>query len=164
MLKTMLASDQSRTLFAQRVVLGLVMFPHGAQKLFGWFGGYGFSGTMGYFTGTLHFPAPLALLVILAEGLGSLGLIVGLGTRVAAFGIAANMLGAIVTTHWSVGFFMNWFGAQHGEGYEYHLLALALAVPLVVRGAGAWSLDRALSALVTDAAQPALGACVSRSD
>src|SRR5450432_3584879 len=143
------ATDHSKTLFAQRLLLGLVMFPHGAQKMFGWFGGYGFSGTMSYFTGTLHFPALLAVLVILAEGLGSLGLVVGLGTRVAAFGIAANMIGAVLTTHLSVGFFMNWFGKQPGEGFEYHLLALALAVPLIVRGGGAWALDHAALAFAT---------------
>jgi putative oxidoreductase len=144
-----LATDRSKTLFAQRVLVGLVMFPHGAQKLLGWFGGYGFSGTMNYFTATMHFPALLALLVILAEALGSVGLVVGLGTRVAAFGIAANMIGAVLTTHLSVGFFMNWFGNQPGEGYEYHLLALALAVPLVVRGGGAWALDHAALAFAT---------------
>lgn len=149
MLARILETDRSKTLFAQRVLLGLVMFPHGAQKMFGWFGGYGFSGTMNYFTGTLHFPGFLAVLVILAEGLGSLGLIVGLGTRVAAFGIAANMIGAVLTTHLSVGFFMNWFGNQPGEGFEYHLLALALAIPLVVRGAGAWALDHAALAFAT---------------
>jgi len=149
MLQRLLSTDQSKTSFAQRVLLGLVMFPHGAQKLLGWFGGYGFTGTMGYFTGTLHFPAPLATLVILAEALGSLGLIVGLGTRVAAFGIAAVMVGAVLTTHLSVGFFMNWFGNQPGEGFEYHLLALGLALPLLVRGGGAWALDHAALALLT---------------
>src|SRR3954463_2708509 len=107
MLERFLKTDSSKTLLGQRALLGAVMFPHGAQKLLGWFGGYGFSGTMGYFTGTLHFPALLAALVILAEALGSLGLILGLGTRVAAFGIAAVMVGAVLTTHLSVGFFMN---------------------------------------------------------
>jgi putative oxidoreductase len=94
-------------------------------------------------------PAPLAALVILAEALGSVGLVVGLGTRVAAFGIAAVMVGAVLTTHLSVGFFMNWFGNQPGEGFEYHLLALGLALPLLVRGGGAWALDHAALALLT---------------
>ncbi|MBS2022940.1 MAG: DoxX family protein [Deltaproteobacteria bacterium] len=129
------------TLLAQRVLLGLVMFPHGAQKLLGWFGGYGFSGTMGFFTGTLHLPAPLALLVILGESLGALALIAGAGTRLAAFGISAIMVGAVLTTHAQFGFFMNWFGAQKGEGFEYHLLVLALSLPLVVWGGGRFAVD-----------------------
>jgi len=158
MLQSILKTDQSKTLFAQRLLLGLVMFPHGAQKLFGWFGGYGFSGTLGFFIDTMHFPALLAVLVILAEGLGSLGLVLGLGTRIAAFGIAANMLGAVLTTHLSVGFFMNWFGKQQGEGFEYHLLALALALPLVVRGAGAWALDHRLLALTKSSSSAAANA------
>jgi putative oxidoreductase len=133
------------TLLAQRLVLALVMFPHGAQKLFGWFGGPGFSGTMDFFTGTVHLPAPLALLVILGESLGALLLAAGLGTRLAAFGVAAIMAGAVLTTHLQFGFFMNWFGAQQGEGFEFHLLALALAVPLVVRGGGRHALDSAIA-------------------
>jgi putative oxidoreductase len=140
-LRRFLQTDKSTTLLAQRVALGLVMFPHGAQKLLGWFGGYGFSGTMGYFTGTMHMPSPVALLVILGESLGAVGLVLGLGTRLCALGIASVMLGAIATTHGQFGFFMNWFGAQKGEGFEYHLLALALAVPLVVRGGGAFAAD-----------------------
>ena len=142
MLKRFLATDPSKTLFAQRALLGAVMLPHGAQKLLGLFGGYGFSGTMGYFTGTMHLPWLLAFLVVLSESIGSVLLIVGFCTRLAAFGAAATMIGAVLTTHLHVGFFMNWFGAQTGEGFEYHLLALALAVPLVVRGGGAWALDR----------------------
>ena len=117
---------------------------HGAQKLLGWFGGYGFDGTMNYFTGTMHIPSALAFLVIASEAFGSLGLLFGLGTRLAAFGAAATMVGAVLTTHLKVGFFMNWFGNQPGEGLEYHLLALALALPLVVRGGGAFSVDRRL--------------------
>jgi putative oxidoreductase len=140
-LDRLLTTDRSRTLLVQRIVLGLIIFPHGAQKLLGWFGGYGFSGTMGFFTETMHLPAPLALLIIVAESLGAIGLVLGAGTRVAALGIASVMLGAVFTTHIHVGFFMNWFGGQAGEGYEYHLLALALAVPLIVRGAGALSVD-----------------------
>jgi putative oxidoreductase len=135
-------TDSNNSLLAiQRALLGAVMFPHGAQKLLGWFGGYGFDGTMKFFTQTLELPAVLALLIILAESLGALALLAGLGTRLAAFGISAVMLGAIVTTHWKVGFFMNWFGNQAGEGYEFHLLALALSVPLVIAGGGRCALD-----------------------
>jgi len=146
MLQRFFGTDHDKTLLAQRILLGAVMLPHGAQKLLGWFGGYGFQGTMGYFTGTLHIPSVLAFLVIVSESIGSLGLILGLGTRLAAFGTAATMVGAALLTHVQVGFFMNWFGAQQGEGFEYHLLALGLAVPLVVRGGGAWALDHSLLA------------------
>jgi len=141
----LLSTNPDRTLLLQRVALGAIMLPHGAQKLLGWFGGYGFSGTMEFFTGTMHLPAPLAFLIILGETLGALGLVLGAGTRVAAFGIIAIMLGAMVTTHLPFGFFMNWFGAQKGEGVEYHLLALALALPLLVRGGGLLSIDAALA-------------------
>ncbi|HEU4735354.1 MAG TPA: DoxX family protein [Kofleriaceae bacterium] len=153
-LARLLATDRDRTPLAQRILLGLVVFPHGAQKLLGWFGGYGLSGTMGYFTGTMHLPAPLALLIIVGESLGAVGLVLGAGTRVAALGIAAIMIGAIATTHARFGFFMNWFGAQQGEGFEYHLLVLALALPLAVRGAGALSIDGALAGRLLAGASP----------
>ncbi len=124
-----------------RLGLGIVMFPHGAQKALGWFGGYGFGATMGYFTHS-GIPAVLALLAIAAEFLGSIGLVLGALSRIAAFGIAVNMAVAIVTVHAPNGFFMNWFGNQKGEGFEYHLLALALAAIVMVKGAGVFSLDR----------------------
>ena len=155
MLERFFETDSDKTLFAQRIVLGGVMLPHGAQKLLGWFGGHGgFDSTMSYLTGTLHLPAVLAFLVIMSEALGSLGLVFGLGTRLAAFGSAATMIGAVLTCHLQAGFFMNWFGTQQGEGFEYHLLALALAVPLVVRGGGAWALDRQLLAALRRDAHP----------
>lgn len=135
------ATQSNWVLTLQRLVLGLVMFPHGAQKLFGWFGGYGFEGTMGYLTGPGGLPAPLAVLVILAESLGAVALVFGLLTRVTALGIAAVMLGAVLTTHLGNGFFMNWGGQAAGEGFEYHLLALALAIPLVIKGGGALAVD-----------------------
>ena len=124
-----------------RLTLGLVMFPHGAQKLLGWFGGYGFSGTMGFFTGTMHIPAVLAFLAIMAEFAGSLGLIAGLFSRLAAFGIAVNMAVAIFTVHAANGLFMNWSGHQKGEGFEYHLLAIGLALIVLIHGGGKASLD-----------------------
>ena len=127
-----------------RVALGAVMFPHGAQKALGWYGGNGFDGTMAFFTGTLGIPAVFALLAIAAEFLGSIGLMVGALSRVAALGVASVMAVAI-TIHKANGFFMNWTGQQKGEGYEYHLLALGLAAIVMLRGGGKWSVDRALS-------------------
>ena len=145
MLKRFLATDSSRTLLLQRLVLGAVILPHGLQKLFGWFGGYGFAGTMGFFTETIGAPAPVGFLVILADSLGALALIAGLGTRLAAIGTIFTMLGAILLWHLPHGFFMNWSGTQAGEGFEFHLLALALAIPLAIRGGGAYSLDRVVA-------------------
>jgi len=133
------------TLTVVRLVLGIVFFAHGAQKMLGWFGGYGFHGTMGFFTQQMGIPAPLAFLAICAEFFGGLGLIFGLLTRIAAFGIIVNMLVAIITVHHVNGLFMNWFGNQKGEGYEYHLLAIALGLVLLIKGAGALSLDRLLA-------------------
>ena len=111
----------------------------------GWFGGYGFSGTMGFFTQSMHIPFIFALLAILAEALGSLGLIFGLFSRIAAFGIAVNMIVAIFTIHRHIGFFMNWMGNQKGEGFEYHILVLALALVVMIRGSGCYSLDHAIT-------------------
>jgi len=137
-------SDSFAPLIA-RLTLGLVMFPHGAQKALGWFGGYGFSGTMNFFTQQMHIPAPLAFLAIAAEFLGSLGLIFGCFTRIAAFGIATNMVVAILTVHAANGFFMNWFQNQKGEGFEYHLLAIGLALIVMVYGAGKASVDAVIA-------------------
>jgi putative oxidoreductase len=128
-----------------RITLGVVMLPHGLQKTFGMFGGHGFEGTMGFLTGTMGLPAAIAALTILAESAGALGLIVGLFTRVAAFGIFAVMTGAVLTVHSHVGFFMNWDGTGAGEGFEYHLLALGLAVIVMIRGGGNASIDQAIS-------------------
>jgi putative oxidoreductase len=118
---------------------------HGAQKVLGWFGGYGFEATMNAFTTQMGIPVVFAFLAIAAEFLGGLGLVFGLLTRVAALGIASVMAVAIVMVHAQFGLFMNWSGTQQGEGYEYHLLAIAIAVALMVKGAGALSLDRWLS-------------------
>lgn len=128
-----------------RVILGIVMFPHGAQKLFGLFGGYGFSASMSFFTDKMHIPVFFAFLAIIAEGLGSMGLMIGFLTRVAAFGILCNMTVAIWMVHWPNGFFMNWFGTQKGEGFEYHLLAISVCIALLISGGGKWSVDRAIA-------------------
>jgi putative oxidoreductase len=145
MFRKLISTSDDPALTVLRFVLGIVFFAHGSQKMLGWFGGYGFKGTMGFFTQQAHIPAALAFLAICAEFFGGLGLIVGLLARVAAFGITCNMLVAIFTVHLPNGFFMNWAGNQKGEGYEYHLLAIAVAVAIMMRGAGALSIDRALS-------------------
>jgi putative oxidoreductase len=140
---TVTGNDMATTIL--RLALGVIFFAHGAQKMLGWFGGYGFTGTMGFFTGALHVPAVFAFLAIAAEFFGGLGLIFGLFTRIASFGIFCNMIVAVALIHRQFGFFMNWTGAQKGEGYEYHLLVLATAAFLMIRGAGAVSVDRLLS-------------------
>ena len=129
-----------------RVGLGAVIFPHGAQKLLGWYGGFGFAGTMGFFTETMHLPWIVAFLVIIGESFGSVGLLLGFLTRFTAASLAVIMVGAILTTHLPYGFFMNWFGKQAGEGFEYHLLVIAMSVALLITGAGRWSVDRLIAA------------------
>jgi putative oxidoreductase len=145
MFRKLLATPDDWTLTLLRLVLGGLFFVHGAQKTFGWFGGYGYSGTMGFFTGMMHIPAPLAFLAICAEFLGGVGLMVGALARVAAFGIATNMVVAVLMVHSQFGLFMNWSGQQKGEGIEYHLLVIAIAIVLMVRGSGTFSVDRALA-------------------
>jgi putative oxidoreductase len=127
-----------------RIVLGVILFPHGAQKLLGWFGGYGFDGTMGFLTGTAGLPWIIAFLVIAIEFFGAIALIAGFGTRIVAVGIIALFAGIVFTSHLQNGFFMNWAGNQPGEGYEYHLLVIGMALALLVSGAGKWSVDYAL--------------------
>ena len=145
MVRKLFATDDDAATAILRLVLGVVFFAHGAQKMLGWFGGFGFSGTMGFFTGMMHIPAPLAFLAIAAEFFGGLGLILGFLTRIAAFGIAVNMAVAIATVHSAFGLFMNWNGTQKGEGFEFHLLVLAMTIFLMIRGAGALSVDRAIT-------------------
>lgn len=129
-----------------RLTLAAVMLPHGMQKLFGWFGGYGWTGTMGFLTEKIGLPSPLAVGIILLEAFGPILLLLGLGTRFVALGFAGLMVGAIATVHWPNGFFMNWSGAQAGEGFEFHLLVIGIALALAIAGAGRWSLDRRLAA------------------
>jgi putative oxidoreductase len=148
MTRKLFETDDSVATAILRLTLGVIFFAHGAQKMLGWFGGFGFSGTMGFFTGMMHIPAPLAFLAIAAEFFGGIGLILGFLTRIAASGIAVNMLVAIATVHHAFGFFMNWDGTQKGEGVEYHLLVLAITAFLMIRGGGAWSIDRTLAVAV----------------
>jgi putative oxidoreductase len=144
MIRKLIATDNDPATAILRLVLGVIFFAHGAQKMLGWFGGYGFTGTMGFFTGVMHIPAPVAFLAIAAEFFGGLGLIFGLLTRVASFGIFCNMVVAVAMVHRQFGLFMNWTGTQKGEGYEYHFLVLAISAFLMIRGAGAASVDRML--------------------
>lgn len=138
------ATRNDFTLTLVRLVLGTIFFLHGSQKVFGWFGGYGFAATMQSFTQGMHFPALFAFLAICAEFLGGIALILGFLSRIAALGIGTVMLVAIFKVNIHFGFFMNWAGNQKGEGYEYHLLALAVCVVLLVKGSGALSLDQTL--------------------
>lgn len=145
MFRKLVSTPNDFVLTIVRLVLGVTFFAHGAQKMLGWFGGFGFHASMGMFTQYLGIPAPLAFLAICAEFFGGLGLLVGLLSRIAALGIMVNMLVAIATVHHVNGFFMNWTGQQKGEGFEFHILAIALAVVVLIRGSGAVSIDRAIA-------------------
>lgn len=134
-------TDESWAGLILRIGLGSVIVAHGAQKLLGWFGGVGFEGTMGFFTQKMGLPWLVAFLVIIGESLGSLGLIAGFLTRFTAASFIVIMLGAIAMVHWPQGFFMNWFGQQQGEGFEYHILVIAMSAAFVLIGGGKWSLD-----------------------
>ena len=142
-MRALFRTDDSLPLMIVRLALGIVMLPHGAQKALGLFGGPGYAGTMAMFT-SQGMPAALAFLVILGESAGSLGLIVGLLSRIAGFGISCIMLGAIAMVHLPNGFFMNWSGKQAGEGFEYHILALGMALAVLVGGGGKSSVDRSI--------------------
>jgi putative oxidoreductase len=149
MFKNILSTRNDSVIAVLRLVLGIVFFAHGAQKMLGWFGGYGFAGTMGYFTGPppqgVGVPYVFGVLAICAEFLGGIGLILGLLSRVAALGVMINMATAIALVHLPFGFFMNWGGSAKGEGYEFHLLALALGFAILVYGGGAFSVDSMLA-------------------
>src|SRR6202035_392786 len=139
-----LETDGDWVIAIARIVLGVVFFAHGAQMALGWFGGAGLQSTVRAFRENLRIPAPLAMLSVAVEFLGGLGLIVGLLSRVAALGIAVVMIVALVAVHRKFGFFMDWYGEKKGHGIEYHVLVLALALIVTIRGAGAFSLDQAL--------------------
>lgn len=145
-MKALFRTDDDWTGLALRLTLGLVMFPHGAQKLLGWYGGFGFDGTMGAFTQKMGLPWIVAFFVIIGEFFGSLALMAGFLTRFAAASLAVIMLGAISMVHLPHGFFMNWFGKQQGEGFEYHVLVIGIAAALLVTGGGRWSVDREVAA------------------
>ncbi len=144
MLKKLVQTDDDAGMLFVRLALGIVMFPHGAQKMLGWFGGQGLSATMTGMTG-MGLPAFVVFLVIFCEFFGSLSLITGFLGRLGALGILSVMVGAIFTVHKNFGFFMNWMGTQKGEGYEYHLLAIGIALAVLIKGSGSLSVDRAMS-------------------
>lgn len=137
-------TSDSWTMTIIRSILGLVIFPHGAQKLLGWFGGYGFNGTMNFFTGTVGLPWIIGFLVIMIEFFGSLALIVGFGTRIIAASYIALAIGIMFTSHIQNGFFINWYGNQAGEGFEYFILWIGMSIPLFLDGGGKYAADRLL--------------------
>jgi putative oxidoreductase len=143
-------TDDAWSILVLRLMLGLVMFPHGAQKLLGWYGGFGFDGTMGFFTQKLGLPWIVAFLVIIGEFFGAIGLIAGFLTRITATSFIVIMLGAIATAHLPFGFFMNWSGQQQGEGFEYHLLVIGMSAALLIAGGGKWSADRMIAKQLGD--------------
>lgn len=128
-----------------RLTIGIVLFPHGLQKMLGWFGGYGFNGTMDFFTGTVHLPWIIGFLVISIEFFGPLFFMVGFASRIWSVFTIILFLGIISTSHLANGFFMNWFGNQKGEGYEFHLLMIGLSIATLINGSGKYSLDAMIS-------------------
>lgn len=145
MAQNLIKTNDSLSAFILRVMLGIVIFPHGAQKVLGWFGGGGFEATLNGMTTGMGLPAVVVILVMLIEFVGSLMLIFGIYTRVAALCTFFLFIGIIAIAHWGNGFFMNWSGEKAGEGYEYHLLVLGMSLALVSLGSGRWSVDRALA-------------------
>ena len=144
MLHKLMRTEPELSTLLLRLALGIVFFAHGAQQMLGWFGGGGFQSTMDAMTG-MGLPAVIVFLVIIGQFFGSIGLLAGFLSRIAGAGIGVIMLGAIFTVHVQHGFFMNWFGNQQGEGFEYHLLALGICLALLIKGSGALSVDRMLA-------------------
>lgn len=143
-MRQFLATSDAWAITIVRVVLGGIMAAHGAQKVLGWFGGYGLKGTLGYFK-SIGIPTPVGYAVCFIEFLGGIGLILGLSTRLAALGVAAVMVGAALKVHLPNGFFMNWeLTPGKGHGFETNLALLAMAIACVIAGGGALSFDRLL--------------------
>ena len=143
MLTKLLKTNDSWSPTIIRTVLAIVLFPHGAQKLLGWFGGYGFAGTMGYFTESIGLPWIIGFVVIMIEFFIPFLLLSGLLTRISAVSIFGLFTCIILTSHLQNGFFMNWYGQMDTgqEGFEFHLLVLGMAVALMISGAGKYALD-----------------------
>ena len=145
MLRNLLRTADDKVFTLLRVVLAIVVFPHGAQKMLGWFGGFGPSGTLGFLTTQMHIPYAIALLVFVGEFFAPIALFFGFLGRLSALAIAIDFTTVALKAHVQNGFFMNWGGQQRGEGYEFFILAVGIAVALVVRGSGAWSVDRLIT-------------------
>lgn len=148
MIKKILNTESNWGAFIARLTLGIVLFPHGAQKMLGWFGGYGFADTVDAFMNQMNLPWFVAFAVIIIEFYGSVFLILGLGSRIWSLAIAGLFVGIIFTTHLEHGFFMNWFGNQAGEGYEYALLIIGIAIAVLINGSGKYALDSRLIKLI----------------
>lgn len=144
-LNTLFKTKSDYALTVVRLGLAIMIIPHGLQKTIGAFGGYGFSGTMGFFTDTMGIPWIFALAAVLAESLGGFALFFGFASRLAALGVGITMLVAALTSHLQYGFFMNWFGNQKGEGIEFFILAVSMALSVVISGGGALSVDHSIS-------------------
>ncbi|MBS0029041.1 DoxX family protein [Chitinophaga sp. 22321] len=142
----LLATDNSWTGLVLRLTVGIVLFPHATQKMFGWFNGPGLSGEMKFMTGPAGLPVFIAILAIIIECAGMAMLLAGVGTRVAAMGIFVLFTG-MISFHWKNGFFMNWFGKLPAgqEGFEYHLLVLGICIVLFIVGGGRYSVDQWLT-------------------
>ena len=153
MFKKFFATQPEFTMLYLRLLLAGVMFPHGAQKALGWYGGHGFDATMQNFTEQMHIPALFAFLAIVAEFFGPLALVLGLFTRLAAFSIGITIAVAAFMVHFPNGFFMNWSGRQDGEGFEYHILVAAIALALMFKGGGRWTLDSLIAEKLTSQAR-----------
>jgi len=149
-LKKLVLTQPRLSAFCLRIALGIVILPHGLQKAFGWFGGGGVAGTLTYFTEKVGVPTPLAVVVILTETLGAVALLSGCFTRIAAFAIGFEMLVAALLVHLPRGFFMNWYNKPQGEGYEFHILAVGIAIALVALGGGRFSVDRVIAGASED--------------
>jgi putative oxidoreductase len=143
--KNILKTDAHFSGPALRLSLGMVLLAHGCQLLLGWFGGYGFDATMQYLMENNGLPWLVSFMVIALQFFGALAILAGVATRLFSFAVLILFIGMIVTSHLDYGFFMNWYGTQKGEGYEYHILVLGMAAGLAFSGAGAYSFDRYLT-------------------
>jgi putative oxidoreductase len=144
-MKLLLKTDNNLSALVLRLSLGIVVFPHGAQKVLGWYGGGGFFKTMEFFSTNLHFPVWLTLLLMITEFLGSIGLVFGFLTRLCSLAIGTSMAVCAYMNHLKNGFFMNWFGTQQGEGFEYHILVVGISLALLIKGGGLLSIDKLIS-------------------
>ncbi len=145
MFKALMRTDNNKASIFLRLALGIVMFPHGAQKVLGWFGGPGAEKTIEIFTTKAGFPVYAVILLMITEFIGSLCLISGFFTRVFALAIGFAMAFCAYGNHLQNGFFMNWMGNQKGEGFEFHILVVGIALALAVRGGGAFSIDKMIA-------------------